>query len=67
MKVIKHGKAYRNPNAKFEVICPICDCQFEYADNEVRFENIKGQTFDFIYCPECHRVNNVEDRWNKEK
>jgi len=65
MKILKHGEAYRDPNKKFITECKICQCQFEYLDMEVRFENVKGETYDFIYCPECHFAIYVKDRWNK--
>lgn len=67
MKVLKHGSAYRDPNAQFEVTCPFCDCQFVYTDEEVKFESFNGTSVDLIYCPECRRPNFVDDRWDTIK
>lgn len=52
MKVIKHGdtKATAREIVTKRVTCPICNCEFEYNSDEVRY-NARNQAY--VNCPEC--------------
>lgn len=62
-KIIKHGNA---KNTAHEVVtkratCPICGCEFEYDNDEVRNDT---QNMGCVKCPECGRFCEAEKEFS---
>ena len=48
IKVLKHGHKVLNAT------CPRCNCEFEFADNDLAIEGNQMESYESIKCPECH-------------
>lgn len=63
MKVIKHGdtKSTAPEIVTKRTTCPICGCEFEYDNNEVRNDT---HNKDYVKCPECGRFCEAEKEFS---
>lgn len=52
-KVIEHGDMHTKITPR-TLVCPVCNCKFEYMPNETERTEVTGE--EFIRCPECHAL-----------
>lgn len=54
MKVIKHGKEYKDPVKTRKGRCASCKCQVEVTPKEIKHvSDSRDGDYDYVYCPEC--------------
>lgn len=55
MKVITHWNSYRT------IVCPECNCVFEYSDADIKLKFYPSHNFGMlegyneVICPECNK------------
>lgn len=54
MKVIQHGKKYKDPKKTRKGKCYSCGCRVEVSPKEIKHTvDSRDGDFDWVWCPEC--------------
>ena len=56
VKVIKHG------HEQYRMTCRFCECIFSFEDADIKTSGDQRDWCEWIYCPECKRLNDIERR-----